>query len=57
MSRPTEIQAGELAKRFTSLRSLIDITIPDSREKSVALTNLDTGYLWAKEALYKKGDK
>jgi hypothetical protein len=57
MSRPTEIQAGELAKRFTSLRRLIDITIPDSREKSVALTNLDTGYLWAKEALDKKGDK
>jgi hypothetical protein len=40
-----------ICNEFRSLMETIFGTLPDSRERSLALTNLETAYLYAKEAL------
>lgn len=40
-----------LRQAFSSLHDLIKKTAPDSREKSVALTNLETTAMWAIKAV------
>ena len=38
---------AELREGFSSLHALISEVCPDSREKSVALTELETSAMWA----------
>lgn len=40
-----------LREAFSSLHDLIESTAPNSREKSVALTNLETTAMWAIKAV------
>lgn len=40
-----------LRKAFSDLHDLIEGTAPQSREKSVALTNLETTAMWAIKAV------
>lgn len=40
-----------LREAFSGLHSLIEQTCPQSREKSVALTNLETTAMWAIKAV------
>lgn len=40
-----------LRKAFSDLHDLIEQTAPNSREKSVALTNLETTAMWAIKAV------
>jgi hypothetical protein len=35
---------------FATLRATLESVVPDSRERSIALTQLDTARLWAQEA-------
>lgn len=40
-----------LRKAFSDLHDIIEATAPNSREKSVALTNLETTAMWAIKAV------
>lgn len=40
-----------LKEAYKNLIFMIGVLCPNGREKSVAITNIETGYLWAKEAL------
>lgn len=40
-----------LRKAFSELHALIETTAPQSRERSVALTNLETTAMWAIKAI------
>jgi len=42
---------AKLRKAFSDLHDLIEETAPASREKSVALTNLETTAMWAIKAV------
>ncbi len=41
----------QLREAFSTLHDLIEATAPQSREKSVALTNLETTAMWAIKAV------
>jgi hypothetical protein len=45
------VKIAELRKAFSDLHDKIEATAPNSREKSVALTNLETTAMWAIKAV------
>ncbi len=52
--KPSEdglVKIRTLRQAFSDLHDLIDTTAPVSREKSVALTNLETTAMWAIKAV------
>jgi len=52
--RPSEEGIGKIAevrKAFSDLHDKIELLAPNSREKSVALTNLETTAMWAIKAI------
>ena len=44
---------AELRQQFMDLANLLDWSLPESREKSVAFTELETASMWAHKALAK----
>jgi hypothetical protein len=44
-------EIATLRKAFSGLHDIIEKTAPNSREKSVALTNLETTAMWAIKAV------
>lgn len=40
-----------LKEAYENLIFMVGILCENGRQKSVAITNIETGYLWAKEAL------
>lgn len=53
----------EQAKKYTSIRSrarafaeLIDVSCPDSREKSLAITKLEEAVMWANASIARRED-
>lgn len=42
---------GEIRKAFSDLHDKIEALVPTSREKSVALTNLETTAMWTIKAV------
>jgi hypothetical protein len=49
---PEQIQAyHELREKAKELAYLIEESCPNSREKSVAMTNLETAIMWANAAI------
>ena len=57
--RPTD----EQAKKYTSIRGrarafaeLIDVSCPDSREKSLAITKLEEAVMWANASIARRED-
>ena len=42
---------NSLREKFSELQNLINETCPDSRHKSVAITNLETTAMWAIKAV------
>ena len=45
------VRITELREAFSALSTLIETTCPPSREKSVAMTNLETTAMWAIKAV------
>jgi len=45
-----------LKEAYKNLIFMVGLLCPNGREKSIAITNIETGYLWAKESL-KEEDK
>ncbi|MDA2519281.1 hypothetical protein PDN73_26325 [Bacillus cereus] len=46
-------KAEILTESFEKFKCTIGVVCPNGREKSVAITNAETAYLWAKESLDK----
>lgn len=44
-------EAEQLAKAYSALLDVIDQLVPQSREKSVAITELQTSCFWAKRGI------
>lgn len=45
------VKIGALREAFSDLHSRIEALAPNSRERSVALTNLETAAMWAIKAV------
>ena len=45
----------EIRARFEALANFIESSVPDSREKSVAQTNLETAMFWANAGVARNG--
>ena len=47
----TENPHDDLRRNFISLAQIIDVSMDDSREKSLALTELESASMWAHKCL------
>jgi hypothetical protein len=50
-SEESQAKITEIRKAYSTLNDLIDSLVPNSREKSVALTNLETSAMWTIKAI------
>lgn len=51
-AEPTQVQKMEnIRKNFRALADLLDAMCPDSREKSLAITNLEQAQFWANASI------
>jgi hypothetical protein len=49
-------RAGEIRRQAKKLAYLIDKSCPESREKSIAMTSLDSCAINARAAIYREGE-
>jgi hypothetical protein len=45
------VKINDLRQKFSELHAFIDITAPESRERSIALTKLEETAMWAIKAV------
>lgn len=55
---PTDDQAvlyGEIRAKARELAEMVDVSCPDSREKSLAMTKLEESVMWANASIARSG--